>query len=125
MPFNTSSIPWEALNTINTFNTCDMTCIVEPSLGLLLIIGGSHPPVARFQVYNFTSNAWNEDYEIQNLNNYPEGIGLIFQPRSVLIEPKVILIWGGLTGVAPRIRVIYKLNMTVSPWKWESIEHNA
>ncbi|CAG8522562.1 14765_t:CDS:2 [Dentiscutata erythropus] len=111
MPFNTSSIPWEALNTINTFNTCDMTCIVEPSLGLLLIIGGTHPPEAGFQVYNFTSNAWNE---IRNLINYSEGFGLIFQPRSILIEPKIILIWGGLTGAPPPIRVIYKLNMTSS-----------
>ncbi|CAG8768911.1 24032_t:CDS:2, partial [Dentiscutata erythropus] len=102
-----------ALNTTNTFNTCDMTCIVEPSLGLLLIIGGSHPPEAGLQVYNFTSNVWNEDNEIQNLNNYPKEIGLIFQPRSVLIEPRVILIWGGLPYYS-LLRVIYKLNMTSS-----------
>ncbi|CAG8722687.1 5866_t:CDS:2 [Dentiscutata erythropus] len=83
MPFTTSSIPWEALNTTNAFNICDMTCIVEPSLSLL-----------------------------------------IFQPRSILIEPMVILIWGGLPYDSP-FRVIYRLNMTVNPWKWESIEQNA
>ncbi|CAG8799717.1 24533_t:CDS:1, partial [Dentiscutata erythropus] len=122
MPFTTSSIPWEVLDTTNAINTCDITCIVEPSLSLLLVIGGSKPlSYNGFQVYNFTSNIWNDAL---NLIDYPTKIGRIFQPRSVLIEPRVILIWGGLPYDS-RFRFIYKLNMTVNPWKWEQIDQNA
>ncbi|CAG8826794.1 15578_t:CDS:2, partial [Racocetra persica] len=124
MPFITSSIPWVALNTTNAVNTCDMTCVVEPSMGLLLVIGGSwaqDPGYEGLQVYNFKSNVWNE---AQYLVGYPSAIGMgIFQPRSVLIEPGIVLIWGG-TRHPSTLRVIYKLNMTVTPWKWEPIVQN-
>ncbi|CAG8678829.1 10637_t:CDS:1, partial [Dentiscutata heterogama] len=82
MPFTISSIPWEALDTTNAFNTCDMTCVVEPSLSLLLVIGGSPPDYVKFlQIYNFNSNVWNDEKnEAQNLNSYPTEIDRIFQP---------------------------------------------
>ncbi|CAG8646038.1 8539_t:CDS:2, partial [Racocetra fulgida] len=121
MPFVTSSIPWVALNTTNAFKICDMTCVVEPSMGLLLVIGGSwaqDPSYEGFQVYNFKTDVWNEALY---LVGYPSEIGIgIFQPRSVLIEPGIVLIWGG-TRYSSTFRVIYKLNMTVTPWKWEPI----
>ncbi|CAG8798852.1 16572_t:CDS:2, partial [Racocetra fulgida] len=110
MPFVTSSIPWVALNTTNAANTCDMTCVVEPSM----VYQG-------FQVYNFKSNVWNE---AQYLVGYPKDINMgLFQPRSILIQPGIVLIWGGKHSYFT-LRVIYKLDMTVTPWKWENISYN-
>ncbi|CAG8593097.1 19849_t:CDS:2 [Cetraspora pellucida] len=127
MPFVTSLIPWVALDTTNAINVCDMLCIVEPSMGLLLVIGGfiaDNPNYKGFQVYNFNSNVWNDQNEYKNLIGYPKEIGIgIFQPRSILIKPGIVLIWGR-KHYDSTTSVIYKLNMTVTPWKWEPISSN-
>ncbi|CAG8593081.1 19848_t:CDS:2 [Cetraspora pellucida] len=127
MPFVISSILWVALDTTNAINVCDMSCIVEPSMGLLLVIGGSMVAIRNykgFQVYNFNSNVWNDWNEYKILIGYPKEIGIrIFQPRSILIELGIVLIWGGKRYNSTS-HVIYRLNMKVMPWKWEPISYN-
>ncbi|CAG8531366.1 8497_t:CDS:2 [Ambispora leptoticha] len=125
LPFTTDAISWTPLDTKNATSVADPECIVEPSLGYLLIIGGvkdvsdfsSNPGI---QVYNFKKQLWNEPNLLQRFPQ--EFLAPIYRPRATLIDSGVIFIWATSYKEKKADSFIYNLTLTIDePWQWTPI----
>ncbi|KAG9302104.1 hypothetical protein G9A89_020538 [Geosiphon pyriformis] len=131
LPFTTDSIPWKPLNYQNAINVCDAACIVEESLGYMLVIGGgkqsnesNHNP--GLQVYNFNTGLWNEPNLVKIFDTPDQMRYYYFNPRATFIQKKIIFIWGGtFLNDAVKSTGAWELNLNQVPFTWTQIQHNS
>ncbi|CAG8578060.1 7489_t:CDS:2 [Ambispora gerdemannii] len=138
LPFeNISTISWRKETVINATNLNDAACVVEPTLGLLLVIGGGKPTNANntntenpgLQVYNFNKNTWNDPRYLQNIPSefsYHLSSSYLYRPRAALIAPNTVLFWAGtFNNVQNSSTAIYQIDLHNTIWNWTSISHDT
>ncbi|CAG8564044.1 9061_t:CDS:2 [Ambispora gerdemannii] len=128
VPFDTSNVPWQIVDSTNAINVYDAACLSVPSLGYLLVIGGmnkaeSNTNHSGFQTYNIQKGVWNE--QVTTMNFPVELRQSLYRPRATLISPKVVLIYGGAFKDVVESTLLWTLNMTTTPWVWSAIGYNS
>ncbi|KAG9284702.1 hypothetical protein G9A89_002933 [Geosiphon pyriformis] len=130
LPFSTLSTPWKPENINNAVPLQDPACVVEPSLGYALVIGGGNELKLQnpgIQIYNFKTKEWNES-ELKNtyFPTFPSELTKsIYRPAAVLLAPKLVFMYLGGFSETDRVPGSYLLDLGHTPWKWTAISRNS
>ncbi|CAG8606047.1 1656_t:CDS:2 [Ambispora leptoticha] len=127
---STDSIQWSPMTTVNARPVFDPGCIVDETLGYLLVFGGGtfdgSNAGKEFQVFNFNNNTWNNPDWISK--RPPEFQYYLLRPRATLISPGIVFIWAGLFDLPQNVTTlstgVYILNIT-NGWEWDRIQHDS